>query len=374
MTMEETVIRNGTIVTANGMMERDLWIRGGKIIRIAKDVLGAKRIGKKGGVQEWDATGMYVLPGFVAMPDTPVVKQRKKTDYLAAERNLVAFGYTCKAEMLPLRPWRNAAQRRYQSVIHYNSMIDYTLMVEVSAPLLDIHLLRQLCAEGYRIIRVRIRHPEEIFRLDWETLSPTLTSYKVLLTLAVPEESGFSREERKRISSLWLHRCRYWQIRTWVQAEGDLPVEEEHSFYHLYQAEGVTCDQALRSFIHTPFQPLSVMAGLDSVHIDLRRMRCRGEELLSALVKLCATNTAKAMGLYPRKGSISLGADADLLFLKKEQWLTKFDLSTILKFSEIRLPTSVMSNGKWILHGEQFSPMIGMGRCLLHTKPYSFVM
>ncbi|USG63497.1 amidohydrolase family protein [Brevibacillus ruminantium] len=373
MTTEEIVIRNGTIVTASGVFERDIWVQDGVIRRIAKDRLGASRICKSEG-KEWDASGMYIVPGFLTLPGKSPSPQRKLPDYLETVRKLVRFGYTSMSEIQPIDPWKNAAQRRYQTVIHYNSLIDYTFVAEVPASMMNKRITLQLCAEGYRIIRVVIRKLEDFTRIDWETISPFLTSYRVLLILHVPANAGFSKEEKQRISGLWLDRCRYWQIRTWVKTESELAAEETQSFYHLYQLDGLSCDLALRSMIHTPLRGLSVMAALDRVQVDARRLRGREEEVLRALVKLCSTNMAKALGLYPQKGSITPGADADLVFIKKEQWLTKFDLSTILKFSEFLLPTSVMSNGKWILQDDTFASTIGMGRWLRDIKPYRFVI
>jgi dihydroorotase-like cyclic amidohydrolase len=41
----------------------------------------------------------------------------------------------------------------------------------------------------------------------------------------------------------------------------------------------------------------------------------KGRITLSKLVDLCSTNVAKAFGLYPRKGTLQVGSDADLFIL-----------------------------------------------------------
>ncbi|MEJ8544850.1 amidohydrolase family protein [Brevibacillus borstelensis] len=373
MAMEEMVIRNGTVVTASGIVEADIWIEGGKIKRVAKDRLSSYR--KNGQPpQEWDAAGMYILPGFLSLPDKAFTKIRSPQDYLSAVRSLVAFGYTSMADLLQIDSWKKPDQWCYQAAVHYNNVIDYTIVVEIPARQMTHGLIRQLCAEGYRSIRMTVHKPEEIFRLEWETFSPLLASYKVLLTLHIPDDTGITREEKRNILRHWLRHCRVWHIRTWVKADWTLAVEAPHSFYHLYQIKGMAVDHALRLLHEQPFRPLAVMASLEAVQVDLKRKRWQEAELLRLLVKLCSTNTAKALGLYPRKGCIVPGADADLLFLKKEQLLTKFDLYTILNFSELRLPTSVMSNGKWIFAQQEYAATIGMGRCHRDIKPYNFVM
>jgi len=373
MAMNELVIRNGTVVTASGIVEADIWIEDGKIKRVAKELLRVYRDTDQP-LEEWDASGMYILPGFLALPDKSYAKIRSLEEYLHAVRSLAANGYTCMTDVLHVDPWKKSDQWRYQAAIHFNNVIDYTMVVEVSASQMARGLVRQLCLEGYRSIRVTVRKQEEINRLEWETFSPILTSYRVLLTLHIPDDSAISREEKRNMHRQWLRRCRFWQIRTWVKADWAQALESFDDFYHVYQVKGMTADHALRFLAEHPFRSLSVMASLDSVQVDLRRTKWLDAELLRLLVKLCSTNTAKALGLYPRKGCIIPGADADLLFVKKEQWLTKFDLYTILNFSEIRLPTSVMSNGKWIFAEQQFAATIGMGRCHLDIKPYNFVM
>jgi cytosine/adenosine deaminase-related metal-dependent hydrolase len=122
------------------------------------------------------------------------------------------------------------------------------------------------------------------------------------------------------------------------------------------------------------YDPCPVAARIQDVRVEYRRKWCKQEELLCLLVRLAAKNAAKVVGLYPQKGILAPGADADIVFLKKENWLTKIDLSTILNFSEWLLPTSVMSNGKWIYRDLRFTPKIGTGRYLRDTKPYSFVI
>jgi dihydroorotase/allantoinase len=56
----------------------------------------------------------------------------------------------------------------------------------------------------------------------------------------------------------------------------------------------------------------------------------KGRISLAQLVKLSATNPAKIVGIYPRKGIIQLGSDADLMVvdLKKEKTLTNERLYT----------------------------------------------
>lgn len=373
MGQEEVVIRGGNVVTSYGIIEADVWISRGIIRRIAKDSL-PKAVMGKARPHEIDASGMYLLPGFVAMPERPHGRTRRLPEYLDAIRLLIRQGYTCLVDTLQPEAWMDHSQVRYQTAMHFNNLIDYTLLVELPASWLNGKTVRRWCGEGYRLLRVVVHRPEELFRIDWETISPLLTSYKVMLQLRVPKEAKLHHEERLRLHRQWLSLCRHWKIRTWVEGDPALDLKDCDPYYHVFRLRGEQCERALRQLVGHWFRSLPVVAALDEVQVDLRHTDYDPESLLCLLVRVASTNAAKAAGLYPRKGRIMPGADADILFLKKEHWLTNFALSTILNLSEFFLPTSVMSNGKWLYRNQCYASTIGMGRCLLDIKPYNYVI
>lgn len=50
-----------------------------------------------------------------------------------------------------------------------------------------------------------------------------------------------------------------------------------------------------------------------------------GQLSMSDFVRLIATNPAKVCGLYPRKGSLEIGADADLVIWDEAPWMVSYD-------------------------------------------------
>lgn len=373
MQQRELVIRGGEIVTSHGIKEADIWIADGKIRRIAKDTL--PKTSDKAPPVEVDATGMYLLPGFVAIADNPATRSWKPAPYAENMRELVRFGYTCMLDTLYPESWMDKQQIEYQKTLHYNSWIDYVWEVGVEASRFREKEVREFIKMGYSLIHITVRELAEISCIDWETISPMLTSYKTMLHLHIPFDLSVNREQRERIRREWLETTRYWKLRTLLP---DHPSQAHAAaiapFYHTFVVKGESTDQTLRQIQRNWFYPWPVAADLRDVRVDLRRRWCEREELLCMLVRLTSANAAKAVGLYPRKGSITPGADADLVFLKKENWLTKYDLSTILNFSECQLPTSVMSNGKWLYRDMRLISSIGTGRCLFDSKPYAYVI
>lgn len=367
------VIRGGTVVTAFGMKEADIWIRNGKIVRIAKDSL--TKNSSPDLYEEIDATGMYLLPGFVSFPTQSLYKMKEMNSYKEAMRDFVRMGCTSLVDVFQSEPWMSWPQIHYQQTAHYNSPLDYVWHVELDVSLLHAEGLAEWGNRGYTSFHITIRSPEEISMIKWETLLQLHTSKYTILHMQIQNDALHKKEHRELIRELWMDATRYWRVRTVMNdAQAAFQIEGKDPFLHIFRLPSDVTDEALRQLHRQWFGNWQVAASIQDVRIDSRKKWCTPEELLCLIVRLSSTNVAKAIGLYPRKGSLTTGADADIVFLKKENWLTKYDLSTILNFSEIHLPTSVMSNGKWIYRDLRFIPLVGTGKCLFDTNPYAYVI
>lgn len=71
--------------------------------------------------------------------------------------------------------------------------------------------------------------------------------------------------------------------------------------------------------------PLMYTAGVDKGKISLQK-----------LAEICSTNTAKTFGLYPQKGAIQTGADADMVMLNTEQ-VKKVACKELHQFSDFSI-------------------------------------
>lgn len=369
---QETVIRGGTIVTAQGLIETDVWVVDGKIARWGKDTLRAKK--NHSLPAQIDASGMYLLPGFIAMAP-PRLQRMKGTDYVSEIRGMIQMGCTTLIDVLSPEQWMDRTQIAYLKTGHYNSPIDYVWHIGLEFPRFTSKEVLEWCRQGFRTLRLNMRHLGDISTLEWETISQILTSYKTMLHLHLPPGTSLDKAERDELRRRWMEVTRIWNIRTVV--EQTVPSFEEEDFekyYHLYWLDAEHTEDGLKAMYRQWYASCPIASSIRDIRFDYRRKWCSEEELLSLVVRLASRNVAKTVGLYPRKGTLAPGADADILFLNKEYWLTKMDSSTILNFSEIQLPTSVMSNGIWIYRDLQFLPVLGLGRCLCNAKPYSYVI
>lgn len=100
-----------------------------------------------------------------------------------------------------------------------------------------------------------------------------------------------------------------------------------------------------------------------------------GRISLSRVVAMCATNPAKRFGLYPTKGTIQVGSDADLVFidLERERVLTNERVASKCGFTPYAgrrvygVPVMTMLRGTMIAQDDQVTVEPGFGEPL-HSR------
>jgi dihydropyrimidinase len=96
-----------------------------------------------------------------------------------------------------------------------------------------------------------------------------------------------------------------------------------------------------------------------------------GRISLNKFVELTATNPAKAYGLHPRKGTIAVGADADLVIWQEgERTIRNADLHHAVDYTPYEgrslraWPALTFSRGEVVWDGREFTGRAGHGRFL----------
>ncbi len=95
-----------------------------------------------------------------------------------------------------------------------------------------------------------------------------------------------------------------------------------------------------------------------------------GHISLNRFVELCSTTPAKMFGLFPRKGTIAVGSDADIVVFdpKKKQTLGVKSLHMRVDYNPYEgtvvqgSPSFVVSQGTVIIEGDKFVGKKGAGR------------
>jgi len=101
-----------------------------------------------------------------------------------------------------------------------------------------------------------------------------------------------------------------------------------------------------------------------------------GRLTLEKFVELTSTNPAKAYGLHPRKGTIAIGSDADLVVWGEgERVLRNADLHHAVDYTPYEgmtlqaWPALTLAGGEVVWDGKDFHPRVGRGRWLRCGPP-----
>ena len=101
-----------------------------------------------------------------------------------------------------------------------------------------------------------------------------------------------------------------------------------------------------------------------------------GRITLERFVELTATNPAKAYGLHPRKGTIAIGSDADLVIWDEREFVLgnshlhhAVDYTPYEGITLRAWPGVTLAGGEVVWDGERFHPRAGRGRFLTCAAP-----
>jgi dihydropyrimidinase len=102
----------------------------------------------------------------------------------------------------------------------------------------------------------------------------------------------------------------------------------------------------------------------------------QGRISLNRMVELLSTNPAKHFGLYPRKGTIAIGSDADLVVFDPEKKVTisasthhsKCDYNLYEGTEVTGSPETVLLRGKVLVDGEELLAEPGIGQFVKRAR------
>jgi len=105
-----------------------------------------------------------------------------------------------------------------------------------------------------------------------------------------------------------------------------------------------------------------------------------GRFSVNRFVELTSTTPAKLFGLYPRKGTIAVGSDADLVVFDPNRKHTisakthhmRVDYSMFEGIEVVGMPDKVFSRGRLVVNGDQFLGRVGAGEFVkraLYAQP-----
>ncbi|AGK53985.1 dihydropyrimidinase [Bacillus sp. 1NLA3E] len=102
----------------------------------------------------------------------------------------------------------------------------------------------------------------------------------------------------------------------------------------------------------------------------------KGRISLNQFVEITSTRAAKLFGLYPKKGTIAIGTDADIVIfdptvervISAETHHMAVDYNAFEGMKVTGEPVSVLSRGEFVIHNKQFVGHAGAGQYLKRAK------
>lgn len=146
---------------------------------------------------------------------------------------------------------------------------------------------------------------------------------------------------------------------------------------HTYATDHVAWTSAQKGLEERPFN--EVPAGVSNVQTSIGMLYAegvgKGRITLSRFVELVATNPAKIFHLWPKKGSISVGADADIVVIDpqkriqvtREAMVSNADFDLFEGQSFVGWPVITIARGEVVTRGGEVLSSPGRGRFLARS-------
>src|SRR6202020_2605172 len=338
----DLVIRGGTVVTADDVGKSDVGVKDGRIVALAEALPRA--------ASEIDASGLLVLPGGIDSHvhfDQPQGPGIVMADGFESGTRSAAVGGNTTVLAFALQP---RGQSLRQSVEDYHekakgkSYVDYGFHLIVTDPTPAVlgQELPALVKSGYPSFKVFMTCDNMVLT-DRQLLEVFTVAREQGATVMVHAE-GYDQIEwaRGRGLKIYAETCPQYLVLTAEDLKGlnmdfsgakyvcsppprDRASQEaiwrglisgvfqtfssDHCPFRFEDEAGKSHPKGRTSFRWVPNGIPGVAARLPILFSEGVK---KGRISLSEFVALTATNHAKMYGLYPRKGSIMVGADADI--------------------------------------------------------------
>ncbi len=456
--MFETVIRNGTLITADDVFNADLAISGGKIAAIGAHLMGSNQV---------DATDLYVLPGAIDAHvhlEMPVNQTTTSDDWLTGTIAAACGGTTTVIDFVEPEPDQRLMDALNQRILQAKgrAVVDFALHMTLTNDHEDIlSELPQLMQAGCTSFKTYLTYAG--FSLNDSELIHILEAVNSNhgLVMVHAENDAMVNHLTKKLLSEGKTAPKYHAIARPVLAEGEAihravtlakivqaPIYIVHISSLLgvkalktaqdmgARAYGETCPQYLLlsdeeyqkagfegakfvcspplrkeadqqalwdaishgiiqtvatdhcSFFYSGQKDLGsdnfslIPGGLPGIEARLSLMHtfgvCTNRISLNRWVEICCTAPAQLFGLFPQKGSLQIGSDADIVLFdpNRELIVTKDTFHEHVDYTPYEglkiqgAPRTVILRGEPIFQDCQFVGKAGAGK-YLHCREFA---
>lgn len=226
----------------------------------------------KSWMKKVDATGYAIFPGRIYI-DSFVKYVHNRDRYENKMLQLLNNGYTSFVDVLHWDYNLSLQELTFtHAAYHTNSPLDYVFYVSLPINLLNVHIIREASRLNIRQIQIKISHINDFAPHHWESLFMISKKYGISLTIT-PHTAFINRNLGKKTVADITH---YW--------------------YYLNKKYGR--------------KALSLFSTQTSKQKD-----ADSRTICEQLLHTYSYNPAKQAGIYPQKGAIAVGSDADLVLV-----------------------------------------------------------
>jgi dihydropyrimidinase len=421
--MFDTLIAGGTVATVDGVSEADIGVSDGRIAAVAAGLAGNATA-----TREIDASGMLVLPGGIDVHthfETSIGEQRTADDFESGSRAAAAGGITTVVNFAiqhggSLTETVAEEVRKAEAGTHIDvglhvgvtscdpaTAAEVAGLVEAGFPsfkmftaigehaLTDTEALALLQAVGEAggIVMVHAEDGALIEHLSARLLSSGRSGVEYLNAarppaaeaLAVARIAEYGRQTGCPVYVVHLSCADALNaVRRARSAGAEVYVETRPAYLFMDSSVYDRPDGA--KFVTWP--PIrggltfaTVPGGVSNVQTSVGMLYsegvARGRISLPQMVGLVSTNPAKIFGMWPQKGSLSVGADADIVLLdpRRDFQIAQSKMESASDFDPYEgrsvrgWPVLTMSRGEVIVSEGKILSAPGRGRILARTRP-----
>lgn len=272
------MITDGQLFFGNGEHKKmNIWIQDDKIISIHPDIR------PKPDMKTINAQGYAVFPGMICEASFAAYT-RNPLRYHDRMLHLVNNGFTSFIDVIR---W-NQNKSTYELIseaktFHISSPIDFTFHLSIPIDHFTPSLIHEVSRLDIRQITLETNDIKYFSRYDWEAIFTLARKYGVTLKLYPHISYAKSKYGKKTVAEI----ANYW--------------------YYLNKKYG-------RTSLFAELSQYSSYRHIENVSYS------------TTIIKDLVLSPAKYAGIYPQKGSITVGSDADLVFIPIETIKKKMSL------------------------------------------------
>jgi hypothetical protein len=306
--MMEFIVRGATLINPERCFSADVWVKDEKFYYIHE------HIPRKTMIQEIDGSEQYMLPGFFHFGSSLGNKRTSVGEFHNIQKQWIKEGFTVYVDdlsMIRTPNWRMSLG--YELAMHHNSGLAYKVRLRVPYQLINESLLRAVFAHRLSMIDMIVQPSDSLQDSFWPLLLAGFSQYRIAIKLSFSEECTL-REKKRWLTEhlpLLVSMLEYRAIPLVLDEHPDIVKcvfghKQSYGAYITWEVDKSSSFSYRRKQFGTLAFP---QEGIEEGRI---------EKALRRIVEIQSRLPARLFGLYPQKGALVAGSEADFFLIPKK--------------------------------------------------------